>query len=806
MVRFEKGSGHEKHKGEQKRKSRQEDPKEIGGAGLAEEKRKEDARKMAIYSNLRTQYDQGTLKKEDLVNFLKTFPSPEEYRAYQILAEAIREEEVESDIEDLKQESTKTARMRTVTQRVRAPKEGRWVDEKKNVEVVSKGYRVPLSGLGKEVVETSEDWYRKILREYALGELTTEDIEEFLGSFSPQEKEAREKLLAEIKSEKEKENKLSRQEIEEMLMRGLGFREELIKDIPTEEGKTLFEEMLDDQIETFKGVMLDTVSRADYDRRIQESGGDKAKAEQEMITEAAKKFLAMKELFTHGVTGYDRESGKIVLQRYSDLDGKCAIALLGKAGLDISNVGYLTPGEMKKGQLTVDSGNADGLVLDSAETVDPETGERKIEITTVLDHHGPYSDRGTSATKSVYRVLTELGLLKFKDEKEKRNYEKVVEWITHSDNFSFPDMEKYFQTSDRRMMGFLKSRFVTFDTLLRFAESGKEITDLLDEKDLRRFGLIYKKKDGEVVDHTAGRREAIKKTLETVRELAAKGWTVMTKDGKKFIVDTQNKIGGEGQWAAASVGYDGVIRYTPETHNFFIALNKGTFDEDAFSGLPQGRLVRGSVFIKLSGGEKLTVTLGELLEKLSPGFRPGPKTELRRFLDVEPRRIRTVISRSPERWWWTNAPDGKKVIVKSVPDKFESGQEAYIVLRSPTEGDKERYQMRDFYVGFFEPDEIVLSKKPVEKAGVKRVEVKKTGPVVEKSKTPETAEKRKAEEIIRQTLAVERRKLFTEFLGLLQKSPVYGKRSRRELEEMARKQLEVKIGFVEDKLRKKYGL
>ncbi|MFA5129155.1 MAG: hypothetical protein WC445_04350 [Patescibacteria group bacterium] len=776
---------------------------EVGGKELVEKRRRGKAREAAIYSNLRTKYDQGILSKEALVDFLERFPSPEEYEAHERLAEAIREGEVKADIADLKRDPAETSRTRTITQRIRAPKEGRWVDEKKNVEVIRRsGIVVPT---GTKAEQTTEEWYRKILREYALGELSDEDVQYFLSSFSLKEKEAYQKLLDEIKEKETRDrgqkDKLSREEIEEMLMRGLGFREELIKNIPTEEGKTFFDEMLDDQIEIFKGVLLDTVSRADFERKVQELGGDRSKAEQETITEAAKKFLAMRELFTHGVTGYDREKGQVVLQRYSDLDGKCAIALLGKAGLDIKNVGYLTAGEKKQGQITIDSGNADGLVVDSAETVDPKTGERKVEVTTVLDHHGPYSDRGTSATKSVYKVLTELGLLKFENEKEQKNYEKVVEWITHSDNFSFPEMEKYFQTSDRRMIGFLKSRFVTFDTLLRFSESGKDVADILDEKDLRRFGLIYQKKKGEVVDHTAGRREIIKRTMESVRELAAKGWLVLTKDGKRFIVDTQNKIGGEGQWAAASIGCDGVIRYTPETHNFFVALNKGTFDKETFSGLPQGRLVRGSVFIKLSGGEKLTVTLGDLLAKIAPDFKPGPKAELKRFLETESRRIRAIVSQSPEGWWWTNAPDGKKVIVKNVPKNFKSGGELYINLKESTESDRKNYGMRDFYVGFFEGDEIILPKKPAEKR-----EVKTPAPVVERPKIPESERRREAERIIKQTLADERRRLFAEFLDLLEKSPIYKTRSRREKEEMARKQIGVKIEVVERELRKKYGL
>ncbi|MFA5413752.1 MAG: hypothetical protein WC348_04430 [Patescibacteria group bacterium] len=812
--------GHER-KGKEKEKDWREDLEEMGGEDWVAEQRKEKARGLALYSNLRTKYDQGLLEREDLVIFLERFPSEAEYAAYQKLAEAIQGGGVEADIEDLKKDSETTARRRTIIQRIRKPEPGEgWVNKNKNVEVTGK---VRFASLPKgEEGEAVEKEYRKILREYALGELTEKDVQVFFSDFSLEEKAAYEKILTEIKEREthKRKDRLSREDIEEMLMRGLGFREELIKDIPTKEGKTLFEEMLDNQIEIVKGVMLDSVSRADYEKKIEAAGGDRVKAEKELIAESAKKFLAVRELFTHGVVGYDREKGQIVLKHYSDLDGKCAIALFGKIGLDIKNVGYLLPGEIREGQTTVDSGNFAGVETNLAETVDRETGKRVRKISLVVDHHAWPADRETSATKNVYKVLTELGLLKFEDEKDRENYEKVVEWVTQTDNFSFPEMEKHFQDSDRKMIGFLKSRAVTLNTLLNFADSGKEVTDLLEEKDLRRFGLIYRKKGGEVVDHAADRREMIKKTLDTVRELIDKKWVVTTKDGKRFIVDTQNKIGGEGQWAAASLGYDGVIRYTPETHNFFVALNKGTFDKKTFAGLPQGKLVRGSVFIKLAGGEKLTVTLGDLVGRIAPNFDPEKDSEFEKFLETEPRRLRVIISQANNKWWWANTPNGEKIIIfdRDIPKDFKPGQEAYVRLAfpHPQEADEEQkreYNISKFYIGRFEPDKIILPKKLEEKkeeakteAKPVKQEVRQAPPPVEKPKTPEEERKRKAEGIIRQTVADKRREFFTELMGIFQRNPIYRNKRKEELEGEARKQIDIKIKPVERDLRKKYGL
>jgi hypothetical protein len=837
---------------ETKQKNWQEELVKKGGT-----ERERRAQIAALYSDLRESYDKGSLTKEEIQKYLEDFPSEAEREAYKKISEAIKSGEISEEVRGVKgraaDEPARDKKRREVKQRIREIVGGKWVDREARVPVE----RARPGIVGKPTAEeksewSAEDWYRFLLREYATGQFGEDEIENFFEDFSSESKEAHKKLLKEIRVEKKPENKLSREEVEEMLMRGLGVREELIKDIPTEEGKTLFEEMLDDQIEIFKGMLLDTVSREDIERKIQEVKDTKGKipiftpaeiekmdkgkkiggtakaeflkrweeakssgeydklakeiAEREIIVTEAKKFLAVRELFTHGVMGYDKKNGRIVLNRYSDLDGKVAMTLLGKAGLDISKVGYLTPGEIKQGQVTFDSGNRDGLVAETAETVDPETGERRIVISTIFDHHGPHSDRGTSATKNIYKVFTELGLLKFKDEEERQDYGKVVDWVTRSDNFNFPGTEKYFETSDRRMIGFVK--FLNFSQLLNFARSGKELTSLLSPQELREFGLIYKeKKTGKVVDHAAERREVIKKTLETVRDLISKGWTVITKDSKRFLVDTQSKIGGEGQWAAESLGYDGVIRYTPETHNFFVALNKGTFDKKTFEGLPQGKLVRGSVFIQLPGQEKLTVTLGDLFGRLAPDFNPGPKTELKRFLDTEPRRIRAIVSQSPEGWWWTNTPDGKKVIVKSVPKNFKSGQELYVALREPDEIDRKRYGMQDFYTGFFESDEIFLPKKVEAEAPVE-AEAKPEAPEAppEKELSPPERERQEKEKKLTEAVAAEEQKLFHEFLQKLEGSEFYGKWDIKRRENFARAKIKPRVEDAKKKLRKKYGL
>jgi len=823
---------------------------EAGKEFIEQAKRERKARIAALYSDLRIAYDSGSITDTNIRDYLESFPSDSEYQAFEEVAEAIEQKKIDKEIKKIK--TATKVRLRRLD-RAKLEKRDGVSQERTKILREAVGERLSSKEGPLRVPETRgdifsmEEWREAILLEYDDKKITDKDLERFFENYSEEAKAAHQKLAEEerIKVSKESfsENKLSQEEVEEMLMRGLGFREEFIKDIPTQEGKTIFEEMLDEQIDTFKQILRDTISREDREKKIAEFGGDKEKAERELVAEAAKKFLAVRELFTHGVLGYDKEKGQMVLGRYSDLDGKCAIALFGKAGIDISKVGYLTPGEKKQGQITVDSSNMAGLVQESEETVDPKTGERKVEITTVFDHHGPPSDRDTSATKTVYKVFTELGLLKFKDEKEEENYDKVVRWVTRSDNFNFPGIGKYFDTSDRRMIGFLK--FSNLDRLLKFAASGKELTDILSEQELKQFEINFKdRKTGKFIDRAKERRTMVDETKKKVRELASRGFSVSAKDGKKFLIDTTGEAGMEFQWAAADLGYDGIIRYNQETHGFFVALNQGEIDPKIFKDLPQGKLIRKSMFLQPMGQEKLRIGLGDLINRLSPGFEPGDRTELKRFLEREPWRIRSIVSRAPEGWWWTNTPSGKKVIVRGLPEGFKSGEEAYLLLEEPrnVREDERRKYGGNFYIGHWESDEIVLPKKPeakkapakvqagpqrseirkpeVKKEPLARVEIKKpaapevkaaakpeikpAAPKIEKARTPE--ERRKIEAEIALGKEKLREQVFEKIMQTLKDSSVWGKRSEEERKSVANNAADLQAKSFEQEKRKKYGI
>lgn len=426
----------------------------------------------------------------------------------------------------------------------------------------------------------------------------------------------------------------------------------------------------------------------DYKKKMEEFGKldaglkeAQAAAEKELVSEAARKFLAERELIVHYNGGWDPEKG-FVMGRFSDSDGQGAVALYAKAGIDVKNGAYVPPGYRRLGAQNIDASLADGLVFENREVVDPETGEKKLETTMYSDHHGIYSDRDSSATKNMFEVFTKLGLLKFESEEERRAWEKTVEFITQADNYTFPGVKggefyktrdglvngrKVYETSYRRLVGYATE--LPFDTILKFfmdqerkpEQDRKTPLDTLSHGELRRYGLYGKelsdkdlKDDEDIKDdeeflgsklygkRVVERAKEINRNKKIVDALIKDGFVVTTKSGKRLVVDIGNKMHRSGQWAAGSRGYDGTLVYRPKESGFKVALNEGIFDEpiqELLLSRPQGILIRGGMFLKTSpattriGEEEemsektremlernqgdLLVTLGDLVENIA---------------------------------------------------------------------------------------------------------------------------------------------------------------------------------------------
>jgi len=117
--------------------------------------------------------------------------------------------------------------------------------------------------------------------------------------------------------------------------------------------------------------------------------------------EATRKYW--KEFAVSGVLQFDKNAngGKsgMVLRPFTDLDGKSALGILKEAGIDISNLKYVKPGESVKGAINLDTDDKFGAVYDEE------------SLTAYFDHHAKGTQEVTSTTKIMYKTMVDLGMI-----------------------------------------------------------------------------------------------------------------------------------------------------------------------------------------------------------------------------------------------------------------------------------------------------------------------------------------------------------------------------------------------------------
>lgn len=314
----------------------------------------------------------------------------------------------------------------------------------------------------------------------------------------------------------------------------------------------------------------------------------------------AKAREVWKDFAVHGVYRFDRESGKFKLIPFTDLDGRVSLGLLKMAGFDVSKVTYVPPGEFIPGGINIDTGGQSGIVV-------------KEDRTAFFDHHGEKSTRASIATaKLLYRALVAAKFLK-----REPALDALTKFVTQVDNQTHPDLNKLeaFKNSDRTILGLW--RFLTFETLLDYFRSGRSPTEILSDDDLKKYNLVQASKI---------QRGLINQAEIKIKELEEDGFAIETRFGK-MLIDINGHLSA-GQVAARAYGYNGYCNFSPATKSFYIGLNKGNLDVN----FPQGRLVRGYIWIKPRDEEELKVNLKDIISQLTDkNFKPTGK--LKRILD-----------------------------------------------------------------------------------------------------------------------------------------------------------------------------
>ena len=327
-----------------------------------------------------------------------------------------------------------------------------------------------------------------------------------------------------------------------------------------------------------------------------------------------------KDFAVHGMYHFDREIRQFKLLPFTDLDGKVSLGLLKIAGFDVSKVTYVPPGEFIPGGINLDTGGQAGIVT-------------REDRTAFFDHHGEKSTRSSIATsKLIYRTLVAMGLLE-----RDPALDALTKFVTQVDNQTHPDLGKLesFENSDRTILGLW--HFLTFETALDYFKSGRSPTEILSDNDLEKYNLVQASKT---------QRGLIDQSKNKIKELEQDGFAIETRFGK-MLIDINRRVSA-GQSAVRAYGYNGYCGFTPETKSFFIGISKGNLDLN----FPQGKLVRGCLWIKPRDEERLEVNLKDIISQLTDkNFKPTGK--LKRILDKLKRKEaeKTTYIVTPRRIW-----------------------------------------------------------------------------------------------------------------------------------------------------------
>lgn len=315
------------------------------------------------------------------------------------------------------------------------------------------------------------------------------------------------------------------------------------------------------------------------------------------------------------------KNGNTIIQNSTDLDGRSAMGILQLAGISTRGVKFVAPGGFEENAIAVDTSNKDGLTVD---VVVSDNGVMEPLLTASIDHHGPNSKNDSSATKIAYETVVSLGLLEKTPE-----LDSVVEFVTHIDNRTFPNEEKFYKDAYRTVLGM--ERFMSFGQLREYFKSGRKPTEILTPQELKDMNLkTYSEKEYEKI-------KASQRRLEEMRE---QGFVIATANYGKIAVDVsdgKNKTLPGGFMAAKAFGCGGYVIWSPQSESFFVSTVK-----PLEIMLPQGRKVRECMWIKArQQTEPLSIKLETVLNALSGG-KLSASGELKKVLSDEKKGVVTL--------------------------------------------------------------------------------------------------------------------------------------------------------------------
>jgi len=313
------------------------------------------------------------------------------------------------------------------------------------------------------------------------------------------------------------------------------------------------------------------------------------------LEEGEKKFEEVtKEIWTEfAVHGYVKvnKKGAPYVEAETDIDGKTALGLFEQAGFSVGIPKFVKPGDIENGRVNLDTGEMDG----STYIPSAEVNQRTL----VIDHHAADSSITSSAAAETYEILVGLGYLE-----KSETFDKMIDFISQVDNCRYATSVEDYQNSHKNLYGL--SRYLTFESLYKFFQDGKDPAADLSEEDLRNYGIS--------AENVTAKVKNIEWSEKKIAEAEADGFVLQSDKYGKILIDIDKKIPGSFD-AVRSHGYDTYVIWTPGEASFFISSNKGI--QDNFTG---GKIIRRNMSIKpRHDGQPLETTLNKILKSMVGG-------------------------------------------------------------------------------------------------------------------------------------------------------------------------------------------
>lgn len=196
-----------------------------------------------------------------------------------------------------------------------------------------------------------------------------------------------------------------------------------------------------------------------------------------------------------------------------------------------------------------------------------------------------------------------------------------MNFVTQIDNMTYPDAEKYWQDSDRTVLGL--QRFMNLDQLRKFfAHIKKEPHEKLTDDELRSLELkpmlssqVKNERDQwktRLPDRSEQQKKVIEATDQVIKEAKKQGSTIESEKYGKILVLINRSLPG-GFMAAKAYGFGAMVYYNREDNSCFVSTAEPL--EEEFS---QGLKVRKRMWIKpRHDPAPLDLSLTEILVKMA---------------------------------------------------------------------------------------------------------------------------------------------------------------------------------------------